>query len=739
MRFIIESILFINGVLAFGFCLVFIVAVEKRYIGNHLLNFLNLASCIWSLGFALMETTKDVHVAHIYRSIGILGTFLYMIAAQNLLCYISGVKRIVSRILNLIATSGLILYVIELDPKYITYKYTDWGMTYSFVPGIVNTLYTVYFVMVSINIIGIEIYMIKSPLKRLQMFGKKFLLVEAIILIGTVFDMVYPFVGKNSIPGSVITQFFGIIVCWYAMDDLNRCRITDKNITSQVYSSLQTPLLVYDLSRSLQILNDSAVDFFGFNREDDLHNWSLSDLFEIKSPEEEDFTENVIEADAICKVNNVPVHLQINRIADKYGDPIGLMVLVNDMTYTVETRKKLENAKEEAEEANKAKSVFLANMSHEIRTPINAIMGFAELSLNENVSPEIREYLTDIKSASQTLLGSINDILNISKIESGKMEIVCEEYSLTVLLKNVRRIISVQAASKGLDFSVKINGKVPSILYGDDLRIQEILINLLNNSVKYTKKGSIRLEVSSKEAKDDLYEIKFSVIDTGMGIREEDQKTLFEAYERLDKEKNHRIEGTGLGLAIVYGYVQLMDGTIDVVSEYGKGSEFIVELSQKVINNNPVFEEEINKSDTVSSRLGSVKFKDTRVLIVDDNRVNLKVISRTLNAFGIEADLAASGAECLSICKETKYPIVFMDHMMPEMDGVEALHRLRFLNAFYEKEAKIVVLTANAIEGVEDELKGKGFDDYLSKPIDLNELERVLREFKKKKKIMSEE
>lgn len=731
MKILFEGLLLSNGVLAFGALIIYFLRLDKKYRPNRLLALLTFASLVWSLSFGFFNFQVMEEKAHIARSLGIFGTFTYMVAAQMLICEISGLKKRITITLNSIAFLGYILYAIELNPKYITYSVSDWGMTYQFTPGLVSNIYTAYFIIVSLNIVAIEIYMMKNKSNRIRAFGRHFLVVELCVLIGTVFDVIAPLFGKDSIPGSVIMQFLGLMVSWYAVDLMNRTRVSSETMSEHLYYSVHTPILMYDKDRRLTVINDAAIEFLHLDRKNDLTGLRLSDLFEVPKAQEEFFSESEVEEnETICLINNVTVNLQVNRIRDRYSDVLGYICIITDLTPQFEDRKRLEEAKNEADEANKAKSAFLANMSHEIRTPVNAIMGFAELALSDNsLSAQLRDYVSDIKGASETLLASINDILNISKIESGKMEIVCEDYSISSLLKNVYKIISVQAKNKNLDFKISVNGKLPTVLYGDDLRIQEVLINLLNNAVKYTNKGSVELIVSSENISPTEICLRMSVKDTGIGIKEEDRKKLFAAYERMDIEKNHRTEGTGLGLSIVYGYIALMGGTIDVSSVYGEGSEFIVAIDQKVIDHMPVA---INfkESDAVTkTELGSFKVKNTKVLICDDNKVNLKVISKTLNTFGIEVDLAASGGEAITMCHEIKYPIVFMDHMMPEMDGVEAMHRIREMSYYYKNESKIVVLTANAIEGVREELTDQGFDEYLSKPIDYSELARVLKEY----------
>ncbi len=379
----------------------------------------------------------------------------------------------------------------------------------------------------------------------------------------------------------------------------------------------------------------------------------------------------------------------------------------------------------EAQESNTAKSAFLANMSHEIRTPINAIMGMNELILREKPNDVIRDYSENISIASRNLLDLVNDILDFSKIEQGHMDILEEEYGLKQVISGVIAMVSVKADEKGLALETDISKDLPKELWGDDKRIKEIMLNLLNNSVKYTEKGTVTFTVSSEKETDDTIRLMIKVKDTGIGIREEDKDKLFNRFERLDSKKNKNIEGTGLGLAITARLVSLMGGTIDCTSTYGTGSEFTVIIPQKIINPAPMGD--INKYETEEGS-GSEKKRnsyicpDAEILVVDDNDMNLKVSKGLLKATQAKVTICKSGAEMLELTKEKKYDIILLDHMMPVMDGIEALEELKKQKGNANINTPVIALTANAILGAKEMYLEKGFSDYISKPMRVSEL-----------------
>lgn len=386
----------------------------------------------------------------------------------------------------------------------------------------------------------------------------------------------------------------------------------------------------------------------------------------------------------------------------------------------------LRAAKEDAEHANHAKSEFLANMSHEIRTPIHAIIGMNEMVLRECENHEIRAYSQNIKNASSNLLSLINDILDFSKIEAGKIEIVEEQYQLGNLLGDVVNMIQYTAKEKELEFKTQVDKTLPSILSGDCDRIRQIMINILNNAVKYTEKGTVTLSVTHEPVADKMTILKIAVADTGVGIKEEDRKNLFDNFQRLDINKNRSIEGTGLGLAITQRLVDCMDGRIEVDSTYGEGSVFTIYIPQKIISAQQIgnFKIATQQSDRNESYEGTFVAPAAQILVVDDYEMNLFVMKSLLKSTKAQVTTCESGEACLKHMSKNTYDLVLLDHMMPEMDGIETLKKINEMQL--KKNTIVIALTANAISGAKEMYLNSGFDDYLSKPIEIQQLEQML-------------
>jgi len=380
-----------------------------------------------------------------------------------------------------------------------------------------------------------------------------------------------------------------------------------------------------------------------------------------------------------------------------------------------------------AESENKAKSVFLANMSHEIRTPINAVLGFNTMILRKSADPIIRGYAKEIKSAGNMLLSLINGILDFSKLEAEKMELTPAEYSIGLLLADVCNMTKKRMEAKNLEFKVDIAKNIPARLYGDDLRIRQVLINLLTNAAKYTEAGEVALSIYGKVTGPNVH-LLVSVKDTGMGIKEEDREKLTQRFARLDEDKNRMVEGTGIGLSLVCGLLKLMGSELCVISTYGEGSEFYFELDQEIIDPEPIGDFNIdamyNQEDEDTGN--TLRVQNTHVLVVDDNATNLLVFEELLSDSGIKIEKANSGMEALKLTLDRAFDIIFMDHMMPGMDGIECFDRIKQQSYGKNKNTPVVMLTANALSGAKEEYEKEGFAGFLAKPVQMSELENML-------------
>lgn len=504
--------------------------------------------------------------------------------------------------------------------------------------------------------------------------------------------------------------------------------------------TLAKELAVDSLAEGLVVV-DNEDDIIYFNRKANeiYNNISIGKCDTIL----EDMDSHILEKNNIT--NNRRVFSVDSRLLEQENDYYGKIYVLSDITenyfYTQnvkEQAKIMKELKEQAESANHAKSAFVSNMSHEIRTPMNAIIGLTDVLLRKDWSMEEKKYLLNIKSSGKALLNLINDLLDFSKIEAGKFEISKDTYDVAQMLRDIQMIGITRIGDKGIELIMDIDNNIPRLLYGDSLRIRQVIINIMNNAIKFTEKGSVTVTVKQQAIKEKQVRLTFSVKDTGMGIRQQDLNSLFDAFTQLDIKKNKGKEGTGLGLAISRQLVELMGGELTVESEYGEGSEFYFTLWEGIESDDIIGDfseireqtEEDEEKDIFTFTLPEVK-----ILLVDDNEVNQCVAEALMEPFGMQIDVADNGQEALNMVQKTSYDLVFMDHFMPVMDGVEATKKIRALSDESFRKLPIIALTADAMQGVVEELLAIGMNDFASKPISMTEIAAILQRWIPEEKI----
>ncbi|MBO5073395.1 MAG: response regulator, partial [Eubacterium sp.] len=442
----------------------------------------------------------------------------------------------------------------------------------------------------------------------------------------------------------------------------------------------------------------------------------------------EDFRQEMLQEDVphSFSINERHYESHSKQIIDESGRKQGCVILILDMTDIKAYINEIKQVRLQAEKASIAKSEFLANMSHEIRTPMNAIIGLNDIIMEESRDTDIYSHAKDVQSAARNLLAIINDILDLSKVEAGKMELVCTDYHLKTVAGEVMAMMDMAASKRGLLLKYECDNTLPCRYYGDEGRIKQILINILNNAIKFTQEGYVCARISGQPGEnEDEERLTFCVEDTGCGIRREDLDKIFEDFRQVDAKRNRSAEGTGLGLAIVKHLVELMDGSINVESTYGKGTRVTITIPQTITDRRPISEVPDNPQ-AEREILETFSAPDISVLIVDDNAVNRKVARGFLKGYDFQLTEAGSGPESIDLVRSRKYDIIFMDHMMPGMDGIEAVDVIRKDCGENGTSPVIVALTANVMEGMRERFLDCGFQDFIAKPLDRKELNQLL-------------
>ncbi len=725
MGVIINTGLIVFGVL--GLVIGLSYFVKEKLVGGirWFILFLGIFSCVWCCGYGAMGYTPNLEYALVYRNIGLAGLLGFLSTEAILLLTILNVplplRVLCSSIYIFAAFSDLAVFG---KPETNIFVRIGDRTSYYSVPCFEREYHYIYLAVIAVSFILIDIFwFIKKKPKRELAFEIEATIANLLLIVMAIPDTIFPTIIEQAMPTSGIGGFICLFIIWRAANENNTFNITIKNLGTYIYESVNTAVLLFDQYGKLEMANHFARDLFGGGL---LKGQRLDEIFEIEDFDFKDEKYHSGNFRTATVGSKIECEIEATSVYDRYKEPFCIIYVIHDMTET----NKLIN---DANEANRAKSNFLARMSHEIRTPINAILGLNEIIMKQTDDKEVLAYSSQIVSAGKSLLSIVNDILDLSRIESGKVELIEAPYKLSVLLNECYNLISVKAYDQNLGLKIDVDERIPSGYVGDVVRIRQILVNLLSNAVKYTPRGTVRMRVTGY-TKDSVFYLKFAVSDTGIGIKSEDIPKLFENFTRIDELRNKKVEGNGLGLSITKNLVDLMEGEMSVTSVYGEGSTFTVIIPQQIENMAPVGQYRPTE-DTKESDVKPVtvfEAPNARILAVDDVETNLVVFCGLLKKTKIQIDTASDGYEAIRLAKENKYDMIFMDHMMPEMDGVETLHRIKADLSGLNRETPVIMLTANAIYGVKEEYLSEGFNDYISKPLRGEVLEDTVRKYLEK-------
>lgn len=683
---------------------------------------------LWSGGYGIMGFAETAKQAELFRTVGIVGVVGFMMTEALMIAYMihlpKGLYRVYAAAFGLVGVIDLFFFI----PDHHDFVRIDGRMCYYATNSMARKIHSGFLAFVTVTMLGMAvIWVCKKKTKREASYVRATILSNLAILVSIIPDTILPLLGKPSFPSSAYGMFLTYMITWFWATKFNAFSITVSNLSQYIYESANTAILIFDECFQLVLANCYGHRLLEI---EDVQHQDLTELFQCTQEEADQLLASVLRenqgvAELVTQKGGVSCSLNFTVARDFQKEPYCIVCFVYDLT-------KEKNMLCELLQANEAKSQFLANMSHEIRTPINGILGMDSMLLKECQDEGLREYAKNIQSAGQSLLSIINDILDISKIESGKLEIIPTRYELFSILNDCYNLTKVKIEEKPITLHMKINENIPAKLYGDEVRIRQVMNNFLSNSAKYTHEGSITFGVDYEEKSEGEIWLIITVSDTGIGIKEEDLEKLFASFTRIEEKRNRNIEGTGLGLSLTKNLVDLMQGEITVKSIYEEGSCFTAKIPQKIIDKTPMgdfdkrYRQYIHQSEEQAISLCA---PDAKILVVDDVPMNLIVVKGLLKATKIQIDTAKNGANCLELVQKNRYDIIFLDHLMPEMDGIETLQNMKLLEENPNRNTPVIMLTANAIVGAKEEYMEAGFTDYLTKPVQETLLHEMIMKY----------
>ena len=694
---------------------------------------MGLAVGIWGFGYGFIGICGDFAVCTHLRRAGLLGVNTFPLAETLIALHKAGVNRKIQNIVRFIliplALTDWWLFSSEKVDEFV--RVGNWT-TWQAVDCPERTFHSIYTVVIFLSALTSWIVWFgRVKLKRERALLIRILAANLTLMLCSGPDTFLTDITGVVYPTSGLGAGLAFLIWVIAVVKYNTFTVSSRAMGDYAQTVVNVGLVIFDDSFLAMEMNN-----FARKELDMAQGKHLTELVRLHQSEEEIFG-RVIADDrytfkCISASGDKTCIADMITLRDNYNEAYGYIMTVTDIS-------KEEQLIAEARRANEAKSEFLANMSHEIRTPINAVLGFDELILRETKEEATNGYAANIKHSGETLLSLVNDILDFSKIESGKMDIVPVSYDPAQMFEDLMIMITPRAEAKELAIEYDIADDIPARLFGDDMRIRQVVTNLLTNAVKYTETGTVTLSACIKERRAGAVILHISVRDTGIGIKDEDKAHLFESFRRVDISRTRNIEGTGLGLSITLRCLELMGSNLELDSEYGKGSDFWFDIEQKVESSDTIgsFAERMSLARrNVSVSHESFTAPTAKVLVTDDNLMNLQVFKGLLKKTEIDITAVSSGAETITALEKQKYDIVFLDHMMPEMDGIETLEKIKASRIIDIQGTPIIALTANAVSGARERYLNAGFDDYLTKPIRYDKLEKMILKYLPDEKIM---